>query len=340
MSKKTEVKFWNPGLSYKKIKKEIDTEIERVLTNGDLILREDVEEFEKNLAEYLGVDHVVSVASCTDALLLALKASKIGAGDDVLVPSYTFRATVEAIHHAGARPILYDMGGDYKNRVTKRTVAIIPAHLEGVIWDDMGELATWATERGLTIIEDSAQAIGASPLVGSMACYSFYPAKILGCYGDGGAIATNNLHLASHLRQLRNHYKDNWGAGYGYNSRLDNLQAAVLNVKLRYLPSHIARRKEIAQKYDQYLVGVGLPEEREVYQDYIIFHPETHQLQLYLKEHGIDSMRNFYPFPDDLQKGPNATSYESQTLRIPCNPDLTDEEVDYVIEVINAYGKS
>ncbi|MEQ1846343.1 MAG: DegT/DnrJ/EryC1/StrS family aminotransferase, partial [Nitrospira sp.] len=199
-----------------------------------------------------------------------------------------------------------------------------------------GETLDWVPDDDITMVEDACQAIGAKPLTGIAACYSFYPAKILGCYGDGGAIATNDESLYEELKIMRNHYKGDWKP-YGYNSRLDNLQAAVLNVKLKYLPADLLRRKQIALMYDRDLIGVGLPKVRDVYQDYIISYEDRDGLKNWLTSQGIETMENGYPFPAGLYKGKRAEKYESESLRIPCNPDLTDEEVNYVIEKINEY---
>lgn len=328
----TKINFWYPDRQYLAHKEEFDAEMRRVLKAGDLILREDVDKFEEGLAKFLGVKNVVSCASGTDALILSLKALGVGAGDEVITTSYTFRATVEAIHHTGATPVLVDMGEDWRVAKTSKTKAIIPAHLEGDVMD-------WEPDEGTLMVEDACQAIGAAPVRGDTACYSFYPAKILGCLGDGGAIATDNTELADHLRKMRNHYKDDWGRGYGYNSRLDNIQAAVLNVKLKYLPSYIQRRKEVAQMYDRGLLGVGVVPVRDVYQDYVVTHPEAEKLQSFLEEKGVQAMRNQYPFPDDLQKRPVATSYEANSLRLPCTPEHLDSEIEYVIKAVNSYGK-
>lgn len=335
----SKIRYWYPDRQYLDHKEEFDAEIQRVLTNGDLILREDVSKFETNLARFLGVGQVVACASGTDALTLSLKALRIGQMDEVLVPSYTFRATIEAVHHAGATPILYDLNEDPRPLVTHRTAAIILAHLEGAVQDDVGEIADFCKDRGITLIEDSCQAIGAGPLHGKLAAYSFYPAKILGCFGDGGAIALNNEVLAARLRQMRNHYKGNWGEDFGFNSRLDNLQAAVLNVKLKYLPEAIKRRKQIAERYDRELMDVGLPLPRDVYQDYVIVTPEPKKLIAHLEERDIQAMENTYPFPDCIQKGLTAWEYESKSVRIPCTPEHTDEEIGRIIEAINNYGK-
>lgn len=324
------VRFWNPGYAYQKIRDEIRDEDDRVLSQGQLILRQDVEDFENNLARYVGTKYAVAVASGTDALILSLKILDIGQGDEVITTAYTFRATVEAIHHVGATPVLVDLDEDWKKYITHKTRAVIPAHLEG-------RTLNWEPEPGIHMIEDACQAIGAKEQTGVFACYSFYPAKILGCYGDGGAITTNDEELYNELKIMRNHYKGDWSK-YGFNSRLDNREAAVLNVKFKYLADHIARRKEIAHRYDRELKGVVTPEPREVYQDYVIVSRERDQLYEFLAEKGIETMKNEYPFPVDLVKGPKTRFYEANSLRIPCNPELTDMEVDYVIKCINSYG--
>lgn len=326
------VRFFSPGKAYERIRDEVLPEIDRVLTAGDLILREDVETFEKNLAEYCGVKYAVSVANGTDAIELTLRALGIGKGHKVLAPSYTFRATVEAIHHAGATPVLYDLDGP---KSFDKILAWIPAHIAGERCATK-EQYRMAKEAGVIIIEDTAQAIGL-PLKGHAGTLSFYPAKILGCYGDAGAVITNDKELANTLRLMRNHWKDDWKP-FGFNSRLDNLQAAVLNVKIRHLPADIARRKEIAQMYDTALQGmVELPTKRDIYQDYIIATDSRDELYEYLKVYGVETMKNGYPFPAKLKKGKLTQAYESRSLRLPCNPELTDEEVEHVIMTIKAF---
>lgn len=322
------VPFVDFAAQYNQHKEEYDYVIADVIQRGDLILRQDLEEFERNLAQILDVKHVVGVASGTDALLLSLKAAGVGPGDDVITCSYTFRATIEAIIHAGANPVLVDVGEDWRDYRTERTTAVIPAHLEGAVVD-------WKAE-DIVMIEDSCQAIGAKPLTGLTACYSFYPAKILGCLGDGGAIATNDDHVANTLRQLRNHDKGQWGR-VAYNSRLDNLQAAFLSVKLKYLDEILLRRMEIADTYDEGVKTVKKPVKRGVYQDYIIQVPDRDALAAFLEDAGIQTMKNGYPFPRGIEKKPKAVAYEENSLRIPCNETLTNEQVEYVIEKINEY---
>lgn len=327
------VRFFDPAKNYLRLKPEIDAAIQDVCARGDLILRGDLEKFEKDLATYLGVKHVVGVASGTDALTLAMVATGFQEGDVVVAPSYTFRATIEAIHHLGGEVRLYDYNTPI---ILGDADYFIPAHIAGEVTEHAKKAMALANQFEIMVIEDACQAIGANPMMGLAACYSFYPAKILGCLGDGGAVATDDDNLAELLRLLRNHYKGSWTMP-AYNSRLDNLQAAVLNVKLKYLPADIKRRKEIAEMYDAGLKGVGLDNKREVYQDYIITHPNRDRLRLFLAMKGIETMENGYPFPTGFHKGPSCVQYEAISLRLPCNPELTNEEIQEVIDAINEY---
>ncbi len=335
-----EVRFFNPGLIYKKNKTEFDSTMQDVLARGDLILRKDVEEFEQSFAKYVGTKYAVGVASGTDALILSLAAYDIGPGDEVLAPSYTFRATVEAVLHRGAKVLLYDVDGKIEFRAS--TSAFIPAYIAGEIPPETETVINAAKNAGIVVIEDTCQAIGAAPVRGQTACYSFYPAKILGCFGDGGAIATDDEELYQKLKIMRNHFKGDWGP-VGYNSRLDNLQAAVLNVLLKHLPESIKARKLVAMRYDAELQGdikKGTP--REVYQDYIVeFGTEEarDKMHEYLADQGIETLKNEYPFPEITPKLPLSVDYESRSLRLPCNPNLTDDEVVYVINKFNEYWR-
>lgn len=329
----TKVRFFDPAKNYLKIKDEVDAAMQDVLARGDLILRSDVEEFEDAFANYVGTKYAVGVASGTDALILSLKVAGLKSGERVLVPSYTFRATIEAVVHAGGIPVLYDMAGELQIDPSIRF--FIPAHIAG-------EVGKYELPEHMIVIEDACQSVGAAPVTGLTSCYSFYPAKILGCYGDGGAIATNDEAIYNTLKIARNHFKGDWGP-VGYNSRLDNLQAAVLNVKLKYLPEAIKLRKKVAAYYDVHLPErIKLPAVREVYQDYIIQLESQAQrdgLFEYLAGAGVETLKNGYPFPSITPKLPLASAYEESSLRIPCNPDLTDEEVDYVVEKIHDFFK-
>ena len=336
-------RFFNPGLTYQKHKSELDEAYFRVMSSGQLILRKDVENFEKSLAEYVGTKYAVALNSCTDALYLALRGLKIGAGDEVLVPSRTFVASAQVIVQVGATPVYYDIDG--KMNITDKTKAIIPVHIEGEFDKHFGEILEISKRHGLHIIEDAAQALGAeyngkrAGSFGVAGCFSFYPAKILGAFGDAGALVTNDEKLYDYVKDARNHFKED-ARDWGVNSRMDNLQAAFLNVRFPHLPEMLARRKEIAEMYQAELgeldwLELPLHTEGRVWQDYIVRTHERDALFEYLKGYGIETMKNNYPFP--VSKLPQAQAYEDETLRLPCNENLTDDEIYYVIDKIKEY---
>lgn len=342
----TKVRFFHPGLIYQTYKADFDKAIERVLTNGDLILRADVDEFEKRLAEYVGVKHAVSLNSGTDALYLSLWALGIGPGDEVIVPSHTFVATAQVVAQLGATPVLYDMDGAIT--ITEKTRAIIPAHIAGAFGSDNMNLLLENAEhngRKIHVIEDACQALGAiqhgkmAGSFGDTGCFSFYPAKILGAFGDAGAVVTDDANLYEEIKELRNHYKVDYSK-WGINSRMDNMQAAILNVRIQHLEEMLAARKIIAEHYLDALVGVGditLPENTpgRVWQDFIIRTPQRDDLFEFLKSEGIETMKNDYAMP--IGKLPQAAKYEAETLRIPCNDVLTIGEVKQVVESIKNF---
>ena len=336
------VRFFEPGKQYLKYKKELDKAWKRIATNGDLILRQDVEDFEKMVAEYTGAKYAVSLNSCTDALYLCLRWAGIGPGDEVLVPSRTFVATPQVIVQLGATPVYYDLDGEFE--FTDKTRAIMPVHIEGMIDPDFEELVIRAKEAGVIVIEDAAQALGAilngkqAGTFGNAGCFSFYPAKIMGAFGDAGAVITNDKNLYEYLLEARNHFKVT-NADWGVNSRLDNLQAAFLNVKFPHLNDMLDRRAEIADRYDLDLKGCTLPQQvpGRVYQDYIIRTPKRDELFEFLKAEGIETLKNNYPFP--VPKLPQAQAYEDETLRLPCNDVLEYNEVNYVISKVNEFFK-
>lgn len=338
------IKFFNPAKRYLKIKDEIDLEIQRVLGSGDLILRSDVEKFEENLANYVGTKYAIGLNSGTDALYLALRYLGIGHGDEVLVPSYTFVATAQVVNQLGAIPVLYDFQGSIP--LTINTRAIIPAHLEGKFDIRFEEIWKWGLS--IPIIEDACQALGATRQgktagsFGFAGAFSFYPAKILGAYGDAGSLVTNDETLYNWAKEARNHFKTE-GKDWGINSRMDNVQAAILNVKFKYLSETLLIRSMIAQKYLRELndLSIGLPlnTEGRVWQDFVIHVGEKRdELYGYLKEKGIETLKNNYPFP--IPKQPISQRYENESLRIPCNETLEDSEIGDIIKTIrNFYGK-
>ena len=343
------VKFFNPSLQYDRIKLEIDSAIQRVLTKGDLILRQDVEIFEERLAQYVGAKYAVGLNSGTDALFFALKVSEVGRGDEVITTSHGFVAPISAIKHCGAEPVLVDVGEDYlmdmekvEEAITLKTKAIIPIHLNGKVCD-MEKLTS--IFEGI-VIEDAAQALGAKIGLGDIACFSFYPAKILGSLGDAGAITTDNKEIADKIRLLRDHCitrEDDEIKCFGFNSRMDNLQAAVLNTKLKYLPQWINRRKEIARMYDKGLDGVVLPPIADIYQNYVIKAQKRDELFEFLKENGIETQIKDR-VPNHLQKNlglkfnlPVTERLSNEVISLPIYPELTNEEVEFVIKKIKEF---
>ena len=337
------VRFFNPGLIYQTYKADFDEALNRVLTKGDLILRADVDEFEKRLAEFVGVKHAVSLNSGTDALYLSLWALGIGPGDEVIVPSHTFVATAQVVAQLGATPVLFDMDGAIT--ITEKTRAIIPAHIAGAFGADMHGILEATLNKDIHVIEDACQALGAiqhgkmAGSFGDTGCFSFYPAKILGAFGDAGAVVTDDDNLYEEIKELRNHYKVDYSK-WGINSRMDNMQAAILNVRIQHLVEMLAARKMIAEYYLNALAGIGditLPENTpgRVWQDFVIRTPQRDDLFEFLKSEGIETMKNDYAMP--IGKLPQAAKYEAETLRIPCNDVLTIGEVKQVVESIKKF---
>ncbi len=331
------IRFFNPGLTYQRHKKEFDLAFEKIMSEGQLILRDDVKKFEKTLANYVGTKYAVALNSCTDALYLALRGLGIGEGDEVLVPSRTFVASAQVIVQAGATPVYYDLDGILK--ITDKTKAIIPVHVEGAFDNHFERILEIAKISNLYVIEDAAQAFGAeyygkkAGSFGIAGCFSFYPAKTLGAFGDAGALVTDDEKLYNWIKGARNHFKET-AEDWGVNSRLDNLQAALLNVRFPHYEKALARRKEIAEMYSRELkelewLELPLHIEGRIWQDYIIRTKKRDELFNYLKEKGIETMKNNYPFP--VPKLPLAQKYEDETLRLPCNENLTDAEISEII---------
>ena len=352
------VKFVDFPKQHKKYESEIDSAIKRVCNSRARILQSEVSSFERNLAEFIGTKYAVGLNSGTDALFLSLKLAGIGPGDEVITVGHTFHATVEAIVWNGAKPILVNVGSDgmmdveeVYQKIGRSTKAIIPVHLMGDMVNmkelmEKVKMAEAVFKNKIIVIEDACQALGSESngkkagAWGLAGAFSFFPAKILGAYGDAGAVTTNDEALYKELKDMREHYKYNPGK-YGFNSRLDELQAAILNVKISHLPEMIQRRQEIADRYYQGLKIGGLPPIRQgrVYQDFIIRTEKRDELSEFLKKNDIETLKNDYHFPDDLPKPEDTVLLESQTLRLPCNDVLEDEEIDFVISKINEFFK-
>jgi len=341
------VDFVNFGAQYRQHKEEYDEAIFKCLNEGKLILQEDVEEFEGNLAKFLGMKYAVGTSSGTDALTLALKAKRriypeLRAGSSrVDIPGYTFKATMEAASHAGYSPIISDITRDRllpENRAVGTSVPVyrgrcIPVHIEGSV----------CKAKGTVLVEDACQAIGARGVgYSGTACYSFYPAKILGGFGDGGAVVTNDKGVADEVRLLRHHWQTDKDEEYGFCSRLDNVQAAFLNVKLKYLPGILERRQKIAEMYLEALTDVvGLPvaSVERVWQDFVCTVENPKELQEHLKKNGIETLGvGMIPPHIALNTGqslPNTEKLYREMIRLPLNETLTDDDVNYVISKVN-----
>ena len=366
------VPFIDYPLHYQNLKDEILELLDDVLfTRADLIMRDDLREFEKNIASFLGVDYAVGVHSCTDAIHLSLLAAGIGTGDEVITVAHTFVATVAPIVHLGAIPILVDIGDDFnmdmcelEKAITSLTKAVIPVHLNGRLCD-MEKLMDIASKHNLLVIEDSAQAIGGSfngkkgGTFGLAGCFSFFPAKILGAAGDGGLVVTNNRDFAEKLCLLRDHgrkTKENIVC-FGFNSRLDNLAAAILNMKLKYLPQWIERRREIANIYHQGLLGISdikLPpnpqtDERyfDVFQNYVVCAHDRDRLVSYLKEDcDIEVLISWHiPMHHHEALGlshfklPNTEKISKEVVSLPMNTEISNEQLEYVIDCVRNFYK-
>lgn len=381
------------------LKNEIDSNVLDVLASANYIMGNNVNSFETEFSDYLGVKHSVSVANGTDALVIALKALGIGEGDEVITTPFTFFASAESISATGAIPVFVDVKLDTFNidpseiedKITARTKAIMPVHIFGQS-ADMDEINNIAKKHNLFVIEDACQAIGAEykgrkvGTLGDIACFSFFPTKNLGCAGDGGMIVTNDDSLATICKALRVHGsgengkkafnllnniveevdedKSNDNTVYnplkyfnyliGFNSRLDEIQAAILRVKLPKLNEWNKKRSEIAKFYSSEIKNENIvtpfeaKETKHVYHMYIIQSEEREKLVEYLKENGI-STGIYYPVPLHLQKAysdlgyedgmlPNAEYLSKRTFAIPMFPEITEEEKYYIVNILN-YAK-
>jgi dTDP-4-amino-4,6-dideoxygalactose transaminase len=352
---------------YHAMQQEIDAAVHATLESGHFILGPAVSRLEASIAAYLGVDHAIGLASGTDALVLALRALDIGAGDEVIIPAYTFFATEGTVMSVGARPVFVDIDptsyeidvAQIEDRITPRTKAIIPVHLYGQP-ADMDPILALAQAHSLKVIEDNAQAFGSTyrsrktGAIGDIGCLSFFPTKNLGAYGDGGMVVTNDPARAERMRMLRTHgwKKKYYSEEVGYNSRLDALQAAILQAKLPFVDAWNERRREIAARYSEHLAPfVSVPVEcewgRHVYHLYIVRSRRRAELQAFLKEQGIAS-EVYYPLPPHLSKPcrefgyregdfPEAERASLETLALPLYPELTTDQQDKVIEAVKEF---
>jgi dTDP-4-amino-4,6-dideoxygalactose transaminase len=364
-----------PFFRYPHVFSQHRAEIERALLgaaqSGAYVLQADLRAFEEELAAFCGVRWAVGVANATDGLELNLRVAGVGPGAEVLLPAHTFVATAEAIVLVGATPVFVEIGPDHlidatdlEHRITPRTRAIMPVQLNGRT-ANMEAIGALAQRHGLATAEDSAQGLG-SRFGGRMAgtfgvagVFSFYPAKILGALGDGGAVITDDEETARALRQLRDHGRDEHTGEvvrWGRNSRLDNLQAAVLRVKLRHVNDEIARRRELARRYTRNLCDlqdVVLPPppdttrgdpHLDVFQNYEIEAERRDELRAFLARHGVGTLlqwggKGVHQFPAlGIQLPlPRTDAILARSLLLPMNTSLSDDEVDYVSERIREF---
>jgi dTDP-4-amino-4,6-dideoxygalactose transaminase len=360
----------DPRAQYVSYKKEIDEAIRQVVEKGWYILGEEVKSFEAEFASFIGVAHGVGVGSGTEALHLAMKACGIGQGDEVITVSHTAVATIAAIELAGAVPVFVDIEHDFytmdpdllEAAITERTKAIIPVHLYGQA-AEIEKICSIARTHHLRVIEDCAQAHGAVykgkrvGAWGDISCFSFYPTKNLGALGDGGCIVTNDPELADRARFLREY---GWTERYissmrGWNTRLDEIQAAVLRVKLQGLDNDNALRRRIADEYAGRLADfeIFLPRCRQagkhVYHLYVIRSEKRNELQAFLKSKGIGSLIH-YPAPVHLQPAyqgrlpgadrlPQTERIVHEILSLPMYPEMTSQDAKTVAQTIEAFLK-
>ena len=365
------VKFLDLKTQYDSIKLEIDRAIMHIIENSDFIGGEHVNQFENNFLEYIDVDYCIGVGNGTDALEISIEALNIPTGSEIIVPANSFIASSEAVTRSGHKVVFSDVDResyvisieDIKKRITPKTKAIIAVHLYGHPCD-MDELAKIAKEYNLYIIEDCAQAHGAEYKgkkvggIGDIAAFSFYPGKNLGAYGDGGAITTNNLKLASRCRKIANHGRT---AKYdhefeGRNSRLDSLQAAILNVKLSYLDGWIDKRIDVADKYLTELKGTQdlvLPIKqnwaKQAYHLFVIRTSKRDDLKSYLAERDIQTGIHYpislpklkaYQYTEQANDDMFANTSDTTLLSLPIGEHLTDKDITSVIKAVKSFFKN
>ena len=350
---------------YKTLREQMLRAVDEVFTSGHFINGPNVKALESEVAQYLGAAHAVALNSGTDALHLALRALDIGPGDEVITTPFTFVATTEAIGIVGATPVFVDVDPRTYNidtaqieaAITPRTRAILPVHLYGCP-AAMDEIMAIARRHNLAVVEDCAQSIGATVdgrytgTIGTFGCFSFFPSKNLGAYGDGGMLVTNDETLAARARSLRGHggrikyYHEELGV----NSRLDEVQAAILRVKLPHLNQWIENRRAAAGRYTAAFAGMGLQvpvepaEATHVYHQYTLRVPERDRVQADLKAAGVESMI-YYPVPLHLQKVhahlgmregafPHSERAAREVLSIPMYPEITAEIQQQVVDAV------
>jgi len=361
------IPFVDLKAQYDSIKDEIDEVIQNVLNTTSFIMGEELKKFEEEFASFCDVKHAIGVANGSDALILALRACGVGEGDEVITVTHTFIATTEAITHVGGKIVFVDIDPKtytidvtkIEEKISERTKAIIPVHLYGQP-ADMDSIMELAKKYNLKVIEDAAQAHGAEykgkkvGSIGDAGCFSFYPGKNLGAYGDAGMVVTNNEEISKKIKLLRNHGRITKKYEHeieGYSSRLDNLQAAILRVKLKYLNKWNDGRRVNAKKYNELLNNIGgitTPYEadyaKHVYHLYVVRTENRDKLREELKSTGVATGIH-YPIPLHLQSAYNYLGYKrgdfpvteecsQKILSLPMFAELSDNQIDEIVELI------
>jgi dTDP-4-amino-4,6-dideoxygalactose transaminase len=369
MATARKIPFFNYPALFASHEEELTRLLREVMGRGAYILQKDLTEFETNLAAFLGVKHAIGVADGTNALQLALLAIGVGPGDEVIVPAHTYIASAAAVHFVGARPILCECGPDHlidprsaRALLTPRTRVIMPVQLNGRT-ADMDAVMQLAREHGLQVVEDAAQALGSrfrngfAGTFGAAGTFSFYPAKVLGCFGDGGGLVTNDDSIAERVRLLRDHGRNAEGevVAWGTNSRLDNLQAAVLNFKLKSFAQDLQRRRQLARLYDAGLREVrelvlppgpdSDPQHHDIYQNYEIEAERRDELKQHLERQGArtivqfggKAVHQFAGLGFDGVKLPYTERLYQRLLLLPMNTTLSDDDVHYIVAQIKRF---
>lgn len=361
------VPFVDPRTHYRNYQREIDGAIADCLAKGDLIYRQQLRDFEKSFAAFVGVKYAVGLNSGYHALQFALLGAGIGPGDEVITVAHTFVATVSAIVNCGAKPVLIDVAPDFnidpdliKQAITGRSRALMVVHLNGRICD-MARVMEIADKHKLVVIEDAAQSLGATfdgrgaGSFGAAGCFSFYPFKLLGGFGDGGALTTNDPDIALMAGRMRYNGEDRETGEYHYHGQtalLDNVQAAVLSAKLPHLPAWLEHRHNIAERYRRGLEGVGdlrLPHfrqerQKDIFQNYVLRTARRDALREHLRDNGVETLVHWSkPMWEHRALGlenpglPETEAICREVISIPMSAETTFEQVDYTTEQIREF---
>lgn len=364
-----QVPFFNYQFLIKQNEAEVRASMESVFARGAYIMQKDVVQFEENLKKYLNVKHAFGVANGTDAIVIALRAAGVKPGDEVILPSHTFIASAAAVALNNAVPVPVECGPDHMldpeavaAAVTSKSKFVMPVQVNGRTCN-MDAIQALADKHGLKIIEDAAQGLGskfkgrAAGTFGLAGTISFFPAKVLGCFGDGGAIVTNDDNMAEQIHALRDHGRNRDGeiVMWGFNSRLDNLHAAVLDVKLKHYPEVVARRREIARMYEEGLGDLSQlvlppapdddPNHFDIYQNYELEADRRDELRSFLSDRGVGTLiqwggkaiHHFEKLGMNKHHLPKTDRYFSRFLMLPMNVSLHNDDVSYVIESVREF---